>query len=252
MTSNEAKFEYYLRLGDSSLILGHRISEWCGHGPILEEDIALINVALDLVGQSRFMLDAAGKIENNGRTEDSLAYFRNANEYRNALLCEQPNGDFATTIVRQFFYDTFHFLLLTELTKSKDELLAAYAEKAIKEVSYHLRHSQDWMLRLGDGTAESNERTQNAVNELWMYTGDLFDMNEVDALLIKEGVAVDLTKIKLSWDKKIKEIFVEAKLTSPENQYMQKGSKSGIHTEQLSYILAEMQSLPRSLPDAVW
>lgn len=252
MTINEAKFEYYLRLGDSSLILGHRISEWCGHGPILEEDIALINVALDLVGQSRFMLDAAGKIENKGRTEDNLAYFRNASEYRNALLCEQPNGDFANTIVRQFFYDTYHFLLLTELTKSKDETLAAYAEKALKEVSYHLRHSQDWLVRLGDGTTESNVRTQNAVNELWMYTGDLFDMNEVDALLIKEGVAVDLTKIKLGWDKKIHEILVEANLTSPENQYMQKGSKAGIHTEQLSYILAEMQSLARALPDAVW
>ncbi len=252
MTINEAKFEYYLRLGDSSLILGHRISEWCGHGPILEEDIALINVALDLVGQSRFMLDAAGKIENKGRTEDNLAYFRNASEYRNALLCEQPNGDFANTIVRQFFYDTYHFLLLTELTKSKDETLAAYAEKALKEVSYHLRHSQDWLVRLGDGTTESNVRTQNAVNELWMYTGDLFDMNEVDALLIKEGVAVDLTKIKLGWDKKIHEVLVEANLTSPENQYMQKGSKAGIHTEQLSYILAEMQSLARALPDAVW
>ncbi|MBK9477933.1 MAG: phenylacetate-CoA oxygenase subunit PaaC [Bacteroidetes bacterium] len=252
MTINEAKFEYYLRLGDSSLILGHRISEWCGHGPILEEDIALINVALDLVGQSRFMLDAAGKIENKGRTEDNLAYFRNASEYRNALLCEQPNGDFANTIVRQFFYDTYHFLLLTELTKSKDETLAAYAEKALKEVSYHLRHSQDWLVRLGDGTTESNVRTQNAVNELWMYTGDLFDMNEVDALLIKEGVAVDLTKIKLGWDKKIKEVLDEANLTSPENQFMQKGSKAGIHTEQLSYILAEMQSLARALPDAVW
>lgn len=252
MTISEAKFEYYLRLGDSSLILGHRISEWCGHGPILEEDIALINVALDLVGQSRFMLDAAGKIENKGRTEDNLAYFRNASEYRNALLCEQPNGDFANTIVRQFFYDTYHFLLLTELTKSKDETLAAYAEKALKEVSYHLRHSQDWLVRLGDGTTESNVRTQNAVNELWMYTGDLFDMNEVDALLIKEGVAVDLTKIKLGWDKKIKEVLDEANLTSPENQFMQKGSKAGIHTEQLSYILAEMQSLARALPDAVW
>lgn len=252
MTINEAKFEYYLRLGDSSLILGHRISEWCGHGPILEEDIALINVALDLVGQSRFMLDAAGKIENKGRTEDNLAYFRNASEYRNALLCEQPNGDFANTIVRQFFYDTYHFLLLTELTKSKDETLAAYAEKALKEVSYHLRHSQDWLVRLGDGTTESNVRTQNAVNELWMYTGDLFDMNEVDALLIKEGVAVDLTKIKLGWDKKIKEVLDEANLTSTENQFMQKGSKAGIHTEQLSYILAEMQSLARALPDAVW
>lgn len=252
MTISEAKFEYYLRLGDSSLILGHRISEWCGHGPILEEDIALINVALDLVGQSRFMLDAAGKIENKGRTEDNLAYFRNASEYRNALLCEQPNGDFANTIVRQFFYDTYHFLLLTELTKSKDETLAAYAEKALKEVSYHLRHSQDWLVRLGDGTTESNVRTQNAVNELWMYTGDLFDMNEVDALLIKEGVAVDLTKIKLGWDKKIKEVLDEANLTSTENQFMQKGSKAGIHTEQLSYILAEMQSLARALPDAVW
>ena len=252
MNLTEAKFEYYLRLGDNSLILGHRLSEWCGHGPILEEDIALINVALDLVGQSRFMLDAAAKIENKGRTEDSLAYHRNANEYRNALLVEQLNGDFATTLVRQFFYDVYHQLFLSELKSSKDELLAAFAEKSLKEVSYHLRHSSDWLLRLGDGTAESHERAQIAVNDLWMYTGDLFDMNEVDTVLMKEGIAVDLSSLKSKWNKKVTEVLNEATLKVPENPYMQRGSKEGQHTEYLSYLLAEMQSIPRMMPDAIW
>ncbi len=252
MSIAEAKFEYYLRLGDTSLILGHRLSEWCGHGPILEEDIALINVALDLVGQSRFMLDAAGSIENKGRNEDSLAYHRNANHYRNALLVEQPNGDFSKTMVRQFFYDVFHHLVLSELKDSKDALLSAYSIKSLKEVSYHLRHSSDWVLRLGDGTEESNARMQNSISDLWMYTGDLFDMNEVDTLLINEGIAVDLAPIKIKWMQKVEEVFTEAKLKIPENSYMQKGSKLGIHTEYLSYLLAEMQSIPRALPDAVW
>ena len=252
MNLEKAKFEYYLRLGDNSLILGHRLSEWCGHGPILEEDIALINVALDLVGQSRFMLDAAAKLENKGRTEDTLAYHRNPNEFRNALLVEQPNGDFATTLVRQFFYDVYHQLFLSELKGSKDELLAAFAEKSLKEVNYHLRHSSDWMLRLGDGTAESHERTQTAINELWMYTGDLFDMNEVDAILIKEEIAIDLAPIKDKWQLKIAELFAEATLKVPENPYMQKGSKDGLHTEYLSYLLAEMQSIARTMPEATW
>jgi ring-1,2-phenylacetyl-CoA epoxidase subunit PaaC len=252
MKLNEAKFEYYLRIGDNSLILGHRLSEWCGHGPILEEDIALINIALDLVGQSRTMLDAAGNLESKGRNEDTLAYHRNANEFRNALLVEQPNGDFATTLVRQFFFDVFNFLFLSELKKSKDEILAAFAEKSIKEVSYHLRHSSDWVLRLGDGTEESHQRAQQAVNELWMYTGDLFDMDELDAMLIKEGIGVDLAQIKATWTKRVSEIFSEATLAVPDNSYMQKGSKKGIHTEYLSYLLAEMQSIPRSMPNSVW
>ncbi|MBL0048906.1 MAG: phenylacetate-CoA oxygenase subunit PaaC [Bacteroidetes bacterium] len=252
MNLEAAKFEYYLRMGDNSLILGHRLSEWCGHGPILEEDIALINVALDLVGQSRSMLDAAAKLEGKGRTEDTLAYHRNANEFRNALLVEQPNGDFANTIARQFFYDVFHQLFLSELANSKDAFLAAFAEKSLKEVSYHLRHSSDWMLRLGDGTAESHERMQQAVNELWMYTGDLFDMNAVDDLLIKEGIAVNLTPLQKKWHQKISEVLSEATLQLPENTYMQKGSKEGLHSEYLSYLLAEMQSIPRAMPDAIW
>ena len=252
MNIEEAKFDYYLRLGDNSLILGHRLSEWCGHGPILEEDIALINVALDLVGQSRTLLDAAGKIENKGRDEDRLAYHRNASEFRNALLVEQANGDFATTMVRQFFYDVFQFYFLTQLSKSKDELLSAFAFKSLKEVNYHLRHSTDWMLRLGDGTEESHDRTQTAVNELWMYTGDLFDMNETDHLLIKEGIAVDLESIKKEWMAKVKTVLEEATLQLPDNNYMQRGSKKGLHTEQLSYLLAEMQSVARSMPDATW
>ena len=252
MKIEEAKFEYYLRIGDNSLILGHRLSEWCGHGPILEEDIALINVALDLVGQSRFLLDAAAMLENKGRTEDTLAYHRNANEFRNALLVEQPNGDFGRTIVRQFLFDAFSQLFYTELKSSKDGLLAAFAEKSIKEVDYHLRHSRDWMLRLGDGTGESNERMQTALDELWMFTGDLFAMNEVDELLMKEGIAVDLNTIKTKWLKNVSQVIEEATLVMPVNTYMQQGSKNGIHSEYLSYLLAEMQSIPRAMPDAIW
>jgi ring-1,2-phenylacetyl-CoA epoxidase subunit PaaC len=252
MKLNEAKFEYYLRVGDTSLILGHRLSEWCGHGPILEEDIALINIALDLVGQSRSMLDAAGNLENKGRNEDTLAYHRNANEFRNALLVEQPNGDFAKTLVRQFFFDVFNFLFLTELKKSKDEILAAFAEKTLKEVNYHLRHSSDWLLRLGDGTEESHTRTQQAVDELWMYTGDLFDMDEVDEILIKEGISVNLMPVKDKWMQYVSKLFSEATLDLPDSTYMQNGSRKGIHTEYLSYLLAEMQSIPRSMPNSVW
>ena len=252
MKIEQANFEYYLRIGDNSLILGHRLSEWCGHGPILEEDIALINVALDLVGQSRFLLDAAAMLENKGRTEDTLAYHRNANEFRNALLVEQPNGDFGRTIVRQFLFDAFSQLFYTELKLSKDGLLAAFSEKSIKEVDYHLRHSRDWMLRLGDGTSESHERVQTALDELWMYTGDLFAMNEVDGLLINEGIAVDLNTIKTKWLKNVSQVIEEATLVMPVNTYMQQGSKNGIHSEYLSYLLAEMQSIPRAMPDAIW
>ncbi|MDX1666665.1 MAG: 1,2-phenylacetyl-CoA epoxidase subunit PaaC, partial [Saprospiraceae bacterium] len=173
MTQQEAHFDYVLRLGDSSLILGQRLSEWCGHGPILEQDIAITNIALDLIGQARSLLQYAGRLEGEGRDEDQLAFLRDAWDFRNYLLVEQPNGDFAHTIVRQFFFDAYHFFLFRELTRSQDEHLSAIAEKSLKEITYHLRFSSEWMIRLGDGTEESHDRMQAAVDDLWMYTGEL-------------------------------------------------------------------------------
>ncbi|MES2590468.1 MAG: 1,2-phenylacetyl-CoA epoxidase subunit PaaC [Bacteroidota bacterium] len=252
MTTQQAKYEYLLRLGDSSLIMGHRLSEWCGHGPILEEDIALINIALDFVGNATSLLTHAAQVEGKGRTEDDLAYLRNERDYRNLLLTEQPNGDFARTIARQFLYDVYTFFLYEELKNSKDETIAAIAAKSHKEITYHLRHTTEWMLRLGDGTPESHQRVQTALNELWMFTSDLFDMNEVDALLITEGVAVDLDKVKEQWEKRVTAVISEATLLVPTTNVKQKGSREGKHSEHLGFLLAEMQYIPRSYPDAKW
>ena len=248
----EAKFEYLLRLADSSLIIGHRLSEWCGHGPILEEDIALTNIALDFVGNATSLYTYAAEVEGKGRTENDLAYLRGEREYRNLLLTEQPNGDYATTIGRQFLYDVYTFFLYEELKKSKDETIAAIATKSHKEISYHLRHSTEWMYRLGDGTPESHLRLQNALNDLWMYTSDLFDMDETDAIMIKEGIAPDLNTIKTQWDKRVKEIITEATLQIPSTTFKQKGSRDGKHSEHLGFLLAEMQYVHRAYPDAQW
>lgn len=252
MTTQQAKYEYLLRLGDSSLIMGHRLSEWCGHGPILEEDIALINIALDFVGNATSLLTYAAQVEGKGRTEDDLAYLRNERDYRNLLLTEQPNGDFARTIARQFLYDVYTFFLYEELKNSKDETIAAIATKSHKEITYHLRHTTDWMLRLGDGTPESHQRVQTALNELWMFTSDLFDMNEVDSLLITEGIAADLNKVKEQWEKRVTAVISEATLLLPTTNVKQKGSREGKHSEHLGFLLAEMQYIPRSYPDAKW
>ncbi len=252
MNIQEAKFEYLLRLGDSSLIIGHRLSEWCGHGPILEEDIALINIALDFVGNATSILAYAGQTEGNGRDEDALAYLRSEREFRNLLITEQPNGDYANTIARQFLFDTYMFFLYEELKNSKDETLAAIAVKSHKEITYHLRHTTEWMYRLGDGTAESHERLQNGLNDLWMFTPEMFDMDEVDALLIKEGIVPDLNKVKASWEKRVKEVIAEATLKLPETTFKQKGSREGKHSEHLGFLLAEMQYVHRSFPDSNW
>lgn len=245
-------FKYCLRLADTNLILGQRLAEWCGHGPFLEEDLALTNISLDLVGQARSLYEYAALIEDKGRTEDDIAFFRNDREFYNILLAEVSNGDFAMTIARQFLIDVFQYYFYQELSRSKDETLSAIAHKSNKEIAYHLRHSASWMKRLGDGTDESHQRLQNAINELWRFTGDMFDMDEVDELLIEKEIAVDLMQVNIKWKKHIEEIFEESTLSFPETKWMQKGSKKGIHTEQLSYILAEMQALPRMLPDAKW
>jgi ring-1,2-phenylacetyl-CoA epoxidase subunit PaaC len=252
MNKQEALFKYTLRLGDTSLILAQRLSEWTGHGPFLEEDLALTNIALDIFGRAKSLLEYAAKVEGKGRTEDQLAFFRNDREFYNALITEQPNGDYAKTIIRQAFIDCFDHLFYNELTKSKDETLSGIAQKSIKEITYHKRHSFSWVIRFGNGTEESMERLQKGFSEIWEYTGELFEMNEIDELLIKEGIAVDLKNLKPKWDKEISELLEKANLAIPENTYMQKGSRQGLHGEYLSYILAEMQALPRMHPTAKW
>ena len=250
---NSSLFEYCLRMGDTSLILGQRLAEWCGHGPILEEDIAMSNISLDLVGQARTILTYAGVVEGKKRTEDDIAYQRDARQYRNVLLAEQPNGDFAMTMVRQLFISVYQYHLYIELSNSKDETLAGFAAKSLKEVTYHVRHATDWVLRLGDGTEESHERAQNAVNDLWIYTDDLFDGDEVDATLLKEKIGADLALIKTAWDKQVKQTLSESTLTFPTvNSFTRTGSRKGNHTEHLGYILAEMQFLPRAYPGTKW
>lgn len=246
-------YDYCLRLGDTSLILGHRLSEWCGHGPMLEEDIAMANMSLDLIGQAKNMLSYAAQIEGKGNTDDILAYHRDAMQYRNVLLAEQPNGDFAFTMTRQYFISAYNFFLYEELKKSQDKNIAAFAEKSLKEVAYHLRHSSDWMLRLGDGTNESHTRAQDAVNDLWMFTDDLFETNEGDKELFSKKIIPDYNIIKEKWQQHVLNLLHNATLLIPVvNNFMRTGSRNGRHTEHLGYILAEMQFLPRAYPGTNW
>jgi ring-1,2-phenylacetyl-CoA epoxidase subunit PaaC len=250
--NNNLISEYSLRIGDTSLILGQRLGEWCGHGPILEEDIALTNIALDLIGQAREFLTYAGELMTTKKTEDELAFMRDGREFRNILLAELPNGDFAHTILRQFFVSAFQFYFFDELKKSTDKTFAALAEKSLKEVTYHLRHTSQWTIRLGDGTDESKKRMADAIQDLWKFTGDMFMMNEIDELLIRENIAVDLSAIKVKWTKKVKEVFEEATLTFPDDSFMITGGIKGFHTEHFGHLLSEMQILPRSYPGATW
>ncbi len=250
---SEHLFEYCLRLGDTSLVLGHRLSEWCGHGPLLEEDIALTNIALDHIGQATSLLHYAGQLEQKGRDEDNLAYFREVGEFRNALLSEQPNGDFACTMLRQFFIDAFNFHLYNLLKESQDATLSAIAIKSHKEITYHLRHSSEWVVRLGQGTEESKRRLESAFAELWMYTGELFEMTETDENLIQAGIAFSLNEVQTKWRQSVEDTFKRAGLALPNYQdWMASGSRKGIHTEYLGYLLAEMQVLARANPDAKW
>lgn len=252
MTKQEALFEYILRIGDNSLIMGHRMSEWCGHGPILEQDIALINISLDHIGQAKNWLNLACEVEGKGRAEDDLAYHRDVMDFRNVLLCEQPNGHWGETLVRGFLFDTYNYYFNKALTQSNHPAIAEIATKSLKEISYHKNYSCDWIVRLGDGTDESHSKMQQALLDLWMYSGELFVMDEVDELMVKEGIGVDLQEIKKEWDQTINATLLEATLKRPEAQWMQHGGKKGVHTEHLGYILAEMQFLPRAYPDAKW
>lgn len=252
-TNQTALLDFVTRLGDNSLIAGHRLSEWCSNAPYLEEDIAMTNMALDFVGASRILLTYAGKVEGKGRTEDDFAFVRKNEEFRNALLLEQPNGDFAVTTAKQFFYATFNYLLFSELQKSKDETLAGFAAKALKEVTYHLRHANEWVLRLGDGTVESKTRMQNGINEVWRFTGDLFATTEGDLLLEQEGIIPNVPELKTKWYEMISDILEKATLVIPDlNAFQQKGSREGKHTEHLSYIVSEMQSIARVYPGVKW
>ncbi len=252
MTQQEALFQYTLRLGDTSLIHAQRLSEWCSNGPILEEDLALTNFALDFIGRSQVLLTYAGALEGKGRTDDMLAYRRNERQYFNCLLAELPNGDFGVTMVRLLFLAAFEKELFTALQNSEDETLAALAKKTLKEVRYHLEHAADWVIRLGNGTEESHARVQKAVNELWMFTGDMFDMDETDKLLIAADIAVDLSTIKTKWDNYISGVLEAANLQQPTSSYMQSGSKNAIHTEYLGHLLGEMQYLQLAYPYAKW
>jgi ring-1,2-phenylacetyl-CoA epoxidase subunit PaaC len=244
--------EYCLRLADTSLILGQRLGEWCGHGPILEEDIALTNISLDCIGQARGFYTYASQLDGNEKTEDDYAYLRDEREFRNLLIVEQPNVDFAQTMMRQFLVSAFQFYFFDALKNSSDKTLAALAAKSLKEVTYHLRHSSAWIIRLGDGTEESRRRIQSAIDELWPYTGDMFDMDEAEQMLAEKSIAVDTKRLKPLWEKKVQEIFSEATLAVPQDVFMMSGSREGKHTENLGFILAEMQSLHRAHPGVQW
>jgi ring-1,2-phenylacetyl-CoA epoxidase subunit PaaC len=248
-----AKLEYLLRQGDNALILSQQLCQWCGKGPALEEDMALSNIALDLLGQTRMWLTYAAELEGQGRDEDKLAFLRDAGQFRNCLLVEQPNGDYAQTLVRQFFFDTWHYFLVDALTNSSDQRIADIAEKSVKEITYHLRRSSDLVVRLGDGTEDSRARMQAAVDELWTYTGEMFIYDAVDHAMVEQGVAPAETVLLDAYLQHVGEVFEEATLTMPSPQaYMQRGGKQGRHTERLGFILAEMQFLQRAYPDSQW
>ena len=249
------ELELLLRLGDDRLVLGHRLSEWCGHAPILEEDIALANVALDLLGQATLFLRRAGEVEGKGRDEDALAYFREAVEFRNCLLVEQPNGDFAFTIARQFLFDVHAVVMLDALSRSTSPEIAALGAKALKEAKYHVRHSGEWMLKLGDGTDESHRRVQRALDELWRFTPELFVADDVAARLAVQGIAPDLPALRTQWASIVRDVVDRATLTLPHDASHSphlRGGRSGMHSEHLGHLLAEMQIVARTHPGAKW
>jgi len=243
---------YALQRADDALVLGHRLSEWCGHAPMLEEDIALANMGLDLIGQARALYAYAGEVEGAGHDEDQLAYLRDVGEYRNLLLVEQPNGDFAFTMVRQFLYAAFSDPYWRAMTGSADATLAAIAAKSEKESAYHLRHSAEWMIRLGDGTAESHCRAQNALDALWAYTGEQFTPDAAERELVARRIAVDPEALREQWDNTIDKVLQRATLKRPADGWMQTGGRSGRHSEHLGHVLAELQFLQRSYPGATW
>lgn len=275
MKSQLPLLDYTLRLADDALILGHRLSEWCGHGPVLEQDIAITNIALDHLGRARSLYQYAAEqfncleqaekenyfsstslqnilTDKKHINEDDLAYLRDGWDFRNALLVEQPNKDWAYTILRSFYYDVFNLFFYTGLQNSNNATLAAIAEKSLKEIAYHLRWSSEWVIRLGDGTNESRERTQNAANDMWMYTGELLRTGDTDEALVMDGTGTSLEAIKPSWNGRVQSVFNEATLVLPTGTWMQHGGREGKHTEHLGYILTELQFMQRAYPGMEW
>ena len=261
--------DYTLHLADDALILGHRNSEWCGHGPVLEQDIAITNIALDLIGQARNFYQYAAQLINKsqksegteaspsggdleGASEDTLAYLRDGHEFKNCLLTEQPNGDWAKTVLRQFFFSVYQYFLYEELKRSTDPQLAAIAEKSLKEVTYHLRWSSEWVIRLGDGTEESHHRMVNAIDELWKYTGELFRAASYELQAARECIGADPSSLKPKWQNKVKQVFHEATLSYPGDVLMESGGKEGLHTEHMNNILADLQFMQRAYPNSEW
>jgi ring-1,2-phenylacetyl-CoA epoxidase subunit PaaC len=260
MSDDRTLLDYLLRLADSDLVLAQRLGEWVGHGPVLEEDIATTNVGLDLLGQARLWFAYAGEVEarynGTGRTEDEFAFLRDAGEFRNLMMVEQPNGNYAETMARQFYFDAWHELSLRDLAGSTDERVAGIAAKALKEVRYHVERSADWVIRLGDGTDESHRRMQAAVDDLWMYTGEMFEVDAIELALIDAGIACDVRALAAPWRERIGAVLGEATLTVPTAVWMQgsggRGGKQGVHTEHIGPMLAQMQWLQRAYPGAQW
>jgi len=249
---NQSLFTFLLRLGDDSLILSQRLSEWCGHGPILEEDIAITNIALDLLGQATFIYEYAAAVEGKGKDADDLAFLRLENQYFNTLLVEQTNGNFADTMVRQFFFDVYRKLLLNQLLSSTDTQIAAIAEKSLKETRYHTQHSSEWLIRLGDGTELSHERAQNAINGLWRYTDEMFFTDAVEDTLCNQGIIGNISSLKTQWMEEITSVCKMATLIVPEDKGYFGGGRLGRHSENMGYILAQMQYMQRTFPNMKW
>ncbi len=246
------QFKYVLRLGDNALILGQRLSEWCGHSPFVEEDVAMANTALDHIGRARMLLTHAADLEGDGRSEDDLAYLRNERQFTNFLLCELPIDDFAFTIVRQVLLDAYHYLLYDALQQSNDATLAAIAAKVVKESTYHLRHSSEWLIRLGDGTKESQQRAQIALNKQWRFISEFFHADEVDHAAFSNGIGADVAKLERQWRIEIELILNKATLKQPEDAPLAASGRAGLHTEHMGFLLAEMQSVPRAYPGLEW
>lgn len=251
-SQRKALLDYCIALGDDALMLGHRLSEWCSNGPFLEEDLALTNVALDFIGRARMFYAHAAEIEGRGRGEDDYAYLRDCREYRNLLINELPNDDFAFTMARQLLVDVFDVEFFGRLAGSSDPGLAAIAAKAVKESRYHLRRSEDWIIRLGDGTEESHRRTQDAFEQIWGYAAEMFDMSAQEQQLAEAGIAVDRGALKTGWSAKVHGVLKHATLTVPADDWSSRGGREGIHTEHLGYLLAELQFLQRAYPGLQW
>ena len=256
MNRDAALLDYLLRLADNGLVLAQRLSEWVGKGPVLEEDIATTNVGLDLIGQARLWFGYASEVEargrGSGRTEDEFAYLRDAHQFRNLLLVEQPNGSYADTVARQFLFDHWHLLLLRSLARSSDARVAEIAAKAVKEVAYHVERSRDWVVRMGDGTDESHRRIQASLDELWTYAGEMFVPDAAELALVDAAIAADVRSLEAPWNAVIDAVLVEATLSRPADAFVRKGGKQGVHTEHLGRLLAEMQFLQRAYPGAQW